>query len=270
MTTPTHYAIRDWRKYQHYSQRNPPWIKLHYELLSSPEWVVLADASKALAVACMLIASRDEGKVPNNPEYMKRVCYLKACDFNPLVECGLLIPLAGDSECKQMLAVACPSVSVSVKTKTEKNVLLADASRLASLLAELMRRNNPKATVPESLDGWAREISLLNSKNRYEWSEIERVLRWSQDSDFWRSNILSGAKLRKQFDTLHGQSSRAAPATPAPVAPKPFKLEFINSGPCPPLPSYARTPEEDAETDRLLAETIAKMEEGDRARGPRP
>jgi hypothetical protein len=223
MSAPTHYAIRDWRKYQHYSQRNPPWIKLHYELLSSPEWVVLADASKALAVACMLIASRDEGRVPNNPEYMKRVCYLKACDFNPLVECGLLIQLADASDCKQMLAVACPSVSVSVRTKKENSALSADASRLASLLSELMRRNNPKATVPANLTGWAKEIALLNSKNGYEWSEIERVLRWSQDSAFWWPNILSGAKLRKQYDTLHGQSiAKAAPPKPRePVDPGP-------------------------------------------------
>ena len=32
--------------------------------------------------------------------------------------------------------------------------------------------------------------------------ETEAVIRWCQEHPFWRSNILSVAKLRKQFDTL--------------------------------------------------------------------
>ncbi len=31
---------------------------------------------------------------------------------------------------------------------------------------------------------------------------IEKVIRWSQQDSFWQSNILSVAKLRKQFDVL--------------------------------------------------------------------
>jgi len=88
---PGYYKIVNWDRFQHYTKRNPPWIKLHYEILSSADWVELSDASRVLAVACMLIASRNEGIVPSNKEYIKRVAYLnKTPDFQPLLKCGFL------------------------------------------------------------------------------------------------------------------------------------------------------------------------------------
>lgn len=101
-----YYTVTHWRDYQHYRDRNPPWIKLHFSLLSSRDWVMLDDASRVLAVACMLIASRNDGRVPADPDYVKRVAYLnKRPDFNPLIECGFLQDASG---CKQMLADARP------------------------------------------------------------------------------------------------------------------------------------------------------------------
>lgn len=102
--------VRNWHEFQHYKDRNPPWIKLHFALLASEDWVTLADASKLLAVVCMLIASRNNGMVPNNPAYLKRVAYLdKAPNLKPLIECGFLEKVQADaSESKQMLADARP------------------------------------------------------------------------------------------------------------------------------------------------------------------
>jgi hypothetical protein len=70
------YRVKQWRQFQHYRDRNPPWIKLHFSLLSSMDWVTLDDASRVLAIACMLIASRNDGVVPGDAEYVKRVAYL--------------------------------------------------------------------------------------------------------------------------------------------------------------------------------------------------
>ena len=95
--------IRNWHKFQHYKDRNPPWIKLHYDLLSSRDWVMLDDTSKLLAVVCMLLASRNDGFVPDDPEFIQRVAYLKKpADLKPLIKCGFLE--VADSDRKQMLA----------------------------------------------------------------------------------------------------------------------------------------------------------------------
>lgn len=85
------YRIRNWRQFQHYRHRSPPWVKLHFELLSSADWVVLDDASRVLAVACMLLASRHDGLVPDDLQYLKRAAYLNNFpDIKPLIECGFL------------------------------------------------------------------------------------------------------------------------------------------------------------------------------------
>jgi len=68
--------IREWEKYQHYKDRSPPWIKLHRGVLSSRTWVSCTDAEKALAIACMLLAALNDNRIPADPAYIKRVCYL--------------------------------------------------------------------------------------------------------------------------------------------------------------------------------------------------
>lgn len=98
--------VRNWTRFQHYKDRTPPWIKLHWELLASEDWVTLDDASKLLAVVCMLVASRHDGKIPNNPGYIKRVAYLtKRPNLKPLIDCGFLSKTqADDTEGKRTQA----------------------------------------------------------------------------------------------------------------------------------------------------------------------
>lgn len=118
----TRYRIRNWREYQHYKGRRPPWIKVHVKTLTSKDWQMLADASRLTMVVCMLLASLDDagdGSFDGDPEYIKRVAYLDTVpDLTPLVECGFL---EDASTCKQMLANASPSVSVSVSEVSNKN-----------------------------------------------------------------------------------------------------------------------------------------------------
>lgn len=123
-----YYVVKSWERFQHYKDRNPPWIKLHFELLASETWVMLDDASRVLAIACMLIASRNEGKIPNNPDYLKRVAYLnKRPDFTPLIEIGFLeIPLADASITYQTQADARPETETyreETETETEESLI---------------------------------------------------------------------------------------------------------------------------------------------------
>lgn len=61
-------TVKNWRKFQHYHHRRPPWIKLHRELLDDYEFLRLPLASQALAVRLWLIASEtDDGSMPHEP-----------------------------------------------------------------------------------------------------------------------------------------------------------------------------------------------------------
>lgn len=55
----------NWREFQHYTDRDPPWIKLHQrKLLDKPEWRRLSGAAgKLLVDLWMLAAGTKEGDV---------------------------------------------------------------------------------------------------------------------------------------------------------------------------------------------------------------
>lgn len=108
--------IRNWHKFQHYKDRNPPWIKLHYELLSSVDWVMATDETKLLMIVCMLLGSRNDGCVPCNPEYIQKFGNLKdkpnlatLCDTGFFEDASELL-----ATCKQGASKCLRSVSVSV------------------------------------------------------------------------------------------------------------------------------------------------------------
>ena len=48
---------KDWDKFQHYKNRNPPWIKLYRGLLDDHDFYKLPVASRALAPMLWLLAS---------------------------------------------------------------------------------------------------------------------------------------------------------------------------------------------------------------------
>ncbi len=81
--------FKNWEEYQHYKDRAPPWIKLHFSILSSRHWIKLDESGKLLAIVCMMIASRNAGEVECDEEYVMAVGNLKKRpDFDSLVECG--------------------------------------------------------------------------------------------------------------------------------------------------------------------------------------
>lgn len=53
---------KNWEKFQHYKDRNPPWIKLHRDLMIDRAFMSLPLASKALAPFFWLLASESHSK----------------------------------------------------------------------------------------------------------------------------------------------------------------------------------------------------------------
>jgi len=59
---------RNWKKFQHYNNRCPPWIKVQNDLLKDPDWFALKDSKSAwVLINIWLIASEDvDGKLPDS------------------------------------------------------------------------------------------------------------------------------------------------------------------------------------------------------------
>lgn len=85
--------VKNWTEFQHYKDRNPPWIKLHRALLDDYEFSRLQDASKAHLLLIWLFASQHEGGVPDDPKFLQKKLGLdKEPDLESLVSRGFLIP----------------------------------------------------------------------------------------------------------------------------------------------------------------------------------
>lgn len=77
-----------------------------------------------------------------------------------------------------------------------------DVMYLVNLLSSKMTENNPNCKLPSDLKKWYNDIRLMIDKDGYLFEQIEQMIRWSQDDSFWKSNILSADKLRKQAGKL--------------------------------------------------------------------
>jgi hypothetical protein len=77
---------------------------------------------------------------------------------------------------------------------------------LALKLQTLILKNNDKARVPKDLTGWAVEFDKMIRIDGRPIDQLTAVMKFSQESTFWASNILSAKKLREKYDTLYLQS----------------------------------------------------------------
>lgn len=76
-----------------------------------------------------------------------------------------------------------------------------DDYRLADGMAKAILRVAPK-TKPPDLRRWAETIRLMRERDGLSHSEIAEIFRFANRDDFWKTNILSPAKLREQFAKL--------------------------------------------------------------------
>lgn len=72
---------------------------------------------------------------------------------------------------------------------------------LAQEIFSLIQKLNPKHKQP-NFTNWANDIRLMVERDGRTLDEIKSLFEWANDHHFWKSNILSPAKLRKQWDTL--------------------------------------------------------------------
>jgi len=96
--------------------------------------------------------------------------------------------------------------TAAVHNKNEKNdnnifSENSDEFELSSFLFNLILKNNPKFKKP-NLQKWCSHIDLSIRIDKRTPDELRKVIIWCQQDDFWKANILSTSKLRKQFDKL--------------------------------------------------------------------
>ncbi len=89
------------------------------------------------------------------------------------------------------------NVKNKIKTFSENS----DPFLLSQTLYHLILKRNLKFK-KQNLQAWSRTIDLMLRVDKRTFSEIHQVIEWCQEDVFWQNNILSTAKLKKQFDQL--------------------------------------------------------------------
>lgn len=90
---PEFLMVRNWDRFQHYRDRTPRWIKVYNDLLSDYSYACLPDATKAHLIGIWLLASRNNNKLPADPEWIARqIAAKEPVDLERLLSEGWLVP----------------------------------------------------------------------------------------------------------------------------------------------------------------------------------
>ncbi len=85
--------VKNWDNFQHYKDRNPPWIKLHRTLLDDYEFCALPDLVKGQLMLIWVFASQNEGKIPQDAKFIERkLGFSERAALQQMVEAGFLLP----------------------------------------------------------------------------------------------------------------------------------------------------------------------------------
>jgi len=69
-------SVTNWDDFQHYRDRDPPWIKLYRDILTSEPWLMGTDCSRLVQIAIMLLAARYKNAIPADPELIRKASNL--------------------------------------------------------------------------------------------------------------------------------------------------------------------------------------------------
>ena len=157
--------VKKWDHFQHYKNRNPPWVKLHNDMLTSETWALASDKDRLLMVVALMVGSRGTNSgVLASEEYVKRIAYLqKAPDFKPLLKLGFFVEVDEDDNvlagASAVQADACASLSVSVSDSVSV-------------------RGESEGSKPKGFKSWS-EVDLRSSAETH-----EDVLKGADVDDF--------------------------------------------------------------------------------------
>ena len=96
--------------------------------------------------------------------------------------------------------------SSSPKSKTRTYEVDSEPYRLATLLFEKIKSNNPDAKEP-NLQKWADDMRKTIELDSRTYDQLQNMIAWSQSNDFWSGVILSAKKLREKYDQMRVQAN---------------------------------------------------------------
>lgn len=90
----------------------------------------------------------------------------------------------------------------------------ADDLKAAQWIFQLITRISPSAKIP-NWSGWANDVRLMREQDNRTHSDICQMLKFANQDSFWKSNILSPAKLREKWTQLEAKRNTQGQGKPS-------------------------------------------------------
>ena len=172
--------IKNWRKFQHFKNRRPPWVKLYRELLDDPEWHDLDPAAAKFLVTLWLLASEDEkqeGRLPDPKTIAFRLRLTEKEVKQRLAQVSNWLDQDDITTISPRYQDGPPETETETETEgeTEKKtgkILLPDSWKPSASHYELAKKKGlPMEAVDEAADEM-RSWSLGNGERRTNWDWV--------------------------------------------------------------------------------------------------
>jgi len=138
------FSVINYERFQHYKDRNPPWIKFHNSTLDDYALAALPDACKAHLFAIWLLASRHNNIIPADATWVaRRINATTKVDLAALADAGFI---EFNQSCSDALAERKQSDDRETETEgetegeTEKNILIKTPDRFDEFWAAYPRK----------------------------------------------------------------------------------------------------------------------------------
>lgn len=199
MAKAAYLSVKNFEQYQHYKNRNPPWIKLYRSILHDFEFRKLSEQDRYRYIGCLILACETDNKIPLNEVYLSSILGLTTTkvDLSPLIKGGLLLAHGAitsrgeksreeERRVEEITPVGEPPKLVKVKkikiSLPEDFVLSADMKRYA------------ESKGMTDIDGEFEHFKAHHRKSDTKWVD------WSAAWETW---VLNGKKFSRK--EMHGK-----------------------------------------------------------------
>lgn len=181
-------VVKNFERFQHYKNRNPPWIKFYASILFDYEFQTLPDKSKAhLMLIWLLISQRHDHRIPNDARWVaQRIGATEKVDLQILIDSGWLISLA---DCYQPSINGASKPLEQSRGETEERRVEAEAEGIAPAAAA-NGNSGEHFSAQDLADGWNEHcvaagyarVERLSTERR---EKAAKRLREQPDKEFW-------------------------------------------------------------------------------------
>jgi hypothetical protein len=220
-------VIAAWDKFQHYKDRDPPWVKLYRDLLTAESWVLGTDESRLVQVASMLLAARYRNATPLNYSLFRKVASIDLSEakfraaIDHLAATGFL-EIQGDAQPRKQSAskpqASCTS-ETEAETDKEAEQIQSARKRAAKRCPEDWQPTDPEV---EKIRGECPDIDLLAETRKFRDYEFGRARSdWPATWRNWMREAQSRAGRpngHKPRPTRYEELMARVEAAPAPKA----------------------------------------------------